>query len=671
MCGPAAIALLWCFGAGAAAAQQAPSEPPPQPQSTTEPAPAGEADAPDIFNLELDELKKLTVVGASKVEQKTTDAPASITIVTADEVKKYGHRTLADILRSVSGFHVSYDRNYSFLGVRGVNRGDANSRMLVLVDGHRMNHNLSDGGFIGTEFPIDVDLIDAVEIIRGPSAVLYGNNAFFGVINVRTKRGDAFSGVETSAEAGSYSTYDGRLTYGKQFANGIELVLSGTYGQSDGPERLYYREFDDPATNHGVAQDMDDQRTGQAFGRISWKGLTLQGAFSRRSKTDPTAPFFTSFNDPRMERTEQRGYLSLDYTADIAEDLEFSGNAYYDYYDFEMGLPVTGAPLNKEQQVGEWWGFETRLTKRVADKHTFTAGAEYRSDFRQDRLNYDEDPYVVYADIQRNTRANGVYFQSDVQVLKPLLLSAGVRYDQYDDVDATVNPRLALIYHPDEASAIKAIYGTAFRAPNFFERLLQSPTAPLEPETIETLELVWEQQWDARLRSSVSGFYNQIQDLISLQSDPFGGLSYQNASGAEVLGTEVALDASWADGWSGRASYTFQDAEDRQTDLRLADSPQHLVKLNLIAPAWEDKLFAGLELQYVAERATAQGQRVDDFVLLNLTLFSQNVIKNLEASLSLYNILDQEYSDPATPFHAQDAIEQDGISVRFKLTYRF
>src|SRR5439155_12007827 len=156
------------------------------------------------------------VYAASKLEQKATEAPSSITVIGADEIKKYGHRTLADILRSVQGFHVSYDRNYAFLGARGVSLGDFNSRILLLVDGHRVNNNLTDGAFIDTAFILDVDLIDRVEIIRGPGSVLYGNNAFFSVVNVITRQGKKLAGTEVSGEYGEFETFKGRATIGKQ-----------------------------------------------------------------------------------------------------------------------------------------------------------------------------------------------------------------------------------------------------------------------------------------------------------------------------------------------------------------------------------------------------------------------------------------------------------------------
>src|SRR6185295_4844201 len=118
-------------------------------------------------------------------------------IVTADEIKKFGHRTLAEVLRSVRGIYVTYDRNYANFGIRGFDRpGDFNTRVLLLVDGHRMNDNLYDSALLGSEATLDLDLIDRVEVIRGPSSSIYGNSAFFGVINIITRRGGQIDGAE-------------------------------------------------------------------------------------------------------------------------------------------------------------------------------------------------------------------------------------------------------------------------------------------------------------------------------------------------------------------------------------------------------------------------------------------------------------------------------------------
>lgn len=184
---------------------------------------------------------------ASKFVQKTTEAPTSVSIVTAADIKRYGYRTLADIQGSVRGLIVTYDRNYQYVGVRDFNRpGDYNSRILLLVDGYRINDTLYDTATIGTEFFLDVDLIDRVEVVRGPGSSIYGSNAFFGVVNVITKRGKDFSGAEVSGEVASFGTGKVRMTYGRQHENGIETLVSVSYSGSKGQD-LFYPEFNAPA----------------------------------------------------------------------------------------------------------------------------------------------------------------------------------------------------------------------------------------------------------------------------------------------------------------------------------------------------------------------------------------------------------------------------------------
>jgi len=155
----------------------------------------------DLTDMSLEDLMKIkveSVYSVSKYTQPVTQAPSSVTIVTSDEIRKYGYRTLADILASVSGLYITYDRNYTYLGMRGFGRtGGYNARVLLLVDGHRINDIIYEQALIGTEFPVDIDLIDRVEISRGPSWSLYGSNAVLGVINVITKKAKMINGLQS------------------------------------------------------------------------------------------------------------------------------------------------------------------------------------------------------------------------------------------------------------------------------------------------------------------------------------------------------------------------------------------------------------------------------------------------------------------------------------------
>src|ERR1700690_973390 len=211
-------------------------------------AAAAQRETKDLSDASLEELTRIQVYSASKHMQSASDAPSSVTVITADEIQKHGYRTLADILESVRGFYITYDRDYSFVGVRGFGRlGDSNNRVLVLIDGHRINDNVFGEPYLGTEFLADVDLIERVEIIRGPSSSLYGADAYFAVINVVTRKAPQLKGAELSFASASFGTYQGRASYGGQY-RGIDIMLSGTFYNSRG-ETLFFPQFDSPATN--------------------------------------------------------------------------------------------------------------------------------------------------------------------------------------------------------------------------------------------------------------------------------------------------------------------------------------------------------------------------------------------------------------------------------------
>ncbi len=134
---------------------------------------------------------------------------------------------------------------------------------------------------------------------------------------------------------------------------------------------------------------------------------------------------------------------------------------------------------------------------------------------------------------------------------------------------------------------------------------------------------------------------------------------------------ELDLEGKWASGWEGRLSYAVQKAINEKTGKRLTNSPQHMVKFNLIVPLIQEKLFASLETRYLSERRTLSGKMADDFFVANLTLFSQNFFKGLEVSGSIYNLFDERYGDPGSGEHRQDVIEQDGRTFWLKLKYGF
>jgi outer membrane receptor for ferrienterochelin and colicins len=622
-----------------------------------------------------------SVYAASKYEQKVTEAPSSVSIITADEIKKYGYRTLADILRSVRGLTVTYDRNYSYIGVRGFTRaGDYNARVLIMVDGHRLNDPVYDGVIIGTDFVLDVDLIDRIEIVRGPSSSLYGNNALFGVINVITRRGRDFQGVEGAGSAGSFDTYTARLSGGYRFQNGLEPVLSGSFLTSHGHSQLFFPEFSEPGVSDGIARNRDGDQAYQLFAKSSWRDFTLTAAYNRRKKDVPTASFETLFNE-HEETVDSQGFIDLAYDHAFGPAWRVSGRLAYDRYYYRGIYPYAGddgsVVKNIDPATGEAVGGELQVSTTVLPRNRVTLGTDVRYSFRLDQDNYNLSPFFRYLRSRESSIHWGIYAQDEVTLLSNLILNAGLRYDNYDSFGSTVNPRVALIYTPWATTTFKALYGTAFREPNAYERFYVAPTIKanpdLGPEKITTYEVIAEQAIGANLRGTVVGFYYKLDDVINLVTDPADGVEFfKNSGSIRAKGAEVELEGRWANGVSGRVSYTYQDAEDASTGRPAPGSAAHLAKVNVILPLWRDRLFLGLEGQYQSRRALESGGSLKDFFVANLTLFSVSLpVKGLDLSASIYNILDTRYRDPVGAELRQTGIEQDGRTFRVKLTYGF
>jgi iron complex outermembrane receptor protein len=664
-----------------------------EPEQAQEPRPGPEQEQqsptppPDLSELSLEELAALkidSVYGASMYLQKVTEAPASVTILTAAELQRFGYRTLADALRSVRGFYVTNDRNYSYLGVRGFSRpGDYNARILLLIDGHRLNDNVFGSALLGTEFPLDLELVDRIEIIRGPSSSLYGTSAFFGVINVITRRGDQFKGVELEGGHGTFTARRARGALGWTFGNGVSVVLGGSSYAANGQKRLYFAEFDDPATNHGVAENADRDRADHLFGTVNFRGVTAQGMFGSRTKAVPTASFGTVFNDARSQTVETQGYLALQYKRALAGRWELASRASFNRYlydgDYVFDHSTDDTPLlvvNKDFARGNWWGTEATLTRKVWQRHTLALGGEFRHNSRQDQYNYDEVTLEQYLDDRRSSTNWALYVQDEVALHRTVRVNVGLRHDYYDTFGGTTNPRIGVIYSPVQATALKLLYGQAFRAPNAYELFwrqtdVAKANPELRPETNQATELVLEQYLGPRMRVTATGFHYTVRDLITQQTDPHDDLLvYNNVDAIAAKGLELELEGKWASGLQGRVGYTYQHSRNEQTGLRLTNSPSHLTQLSLISPLGSPRLFLGVESRQMSARRTISGAEVGAVFLTNLTLFTRELPHGVDLSASLFNAFDTRFADPGSEEHRQDSILQNGRSLRVRVIVR-
>lgn len=640
---------------------------------------AAQDGAPDLAEATIEQLGNIKVYSASKRLQAASDAPSSVTVITADDIQQHGYRTLADVLQSVRGFFVTDDRNYSSLGVRGFARpGDFNTRILLLVDGHRLNDNIYDEAMIGTEFPIDIALVERIEVIRGPVSSLYGSNALFAVINVITKRGKDLGGLELWAEAASLNTYAGRISYGQKLRQ-FDFLLSGTFYGSRGYDQLFFPEFNKPETNNGIASHADDTQLGNSLATIHFRDFTLQSAFGTREKGVPTAPYGTLFNNPGTRTTDSHTYIDLRFDHTFARSWNILARTFYDRYTYagtyiysSSGNSAAISP-NLDVADGKWWGGELQLSKMFPAHNQITAGTEYRDNFRQDQTNYNLNPYSLLLNDKRTSAVAAVYLEDEVTLPRSLILNFGFRYDHYNILDTSADPRAALIYRPWSHTAFKGIYSEAFRAPNVYELyysvLPNLPSPDLKPEKLRSTEFVWEQGITSHLWLSTSAFCNWIGGLITEEPVDDNAVRFRNLQNARSAGLELEIQGQLPKGLEGSASYSFQETKDRVTGQFLSNSPRGLGKLSLSQSLLGKRMFASMDAQYRSRIQGIDGDTVSPFTVVNFTLLGRGIGKHLDLSGSIYNLLDKRYFDPPSIANLQNDIQQDGRSFRITMMW--
>ncbi len=656
---------LLAFGAPAVSAQApAPSEP----QRSVP------ADDPVLADLDLEDLVNVKVYAASKFVQDVAQAPASVTVVGSDEIRRQGYRTLADILRGVRGFYITYDRNYSYVGVRGFLRpGDYNGRVLLLLNGHRMNDTIFEQALLGTESPVDVSVIDRVEVIRGPSSSLYGTSAFFAVINVITRSGRSVSGGEVEVTGGSQNRLQGRVTAGGRTAHGFEGLFSVSAYGSDGNNRLYFPEFDVPPGSGGFALDADRDRASSIFASGTAGGFSGQAGLGSRTKVIPTAPFDTLFNDPRTQTRDIRGFADLQYTRRLDSRTTLVLRGAYDQYDY-FGAFAYETGLFHDDARNAWMTTEGTVVRQIG-KHALTIGAEYRHNFRQNQSAADETGPLL--DDRRTSETAGVYAEDEYRLSRRVLLNAGLRWDEYFGIfGGTVNPRVAVIVTPVERSTVKLLYGRAFRAPNPFELYYDQSalSAQLGPERLETYELALEHRLTPRLQGSVSLFRNHVSELIVQQSgsdETIDGLYYRNGDGVLAKGVELELQGELPGRVRARISQVFQSASLESYDQRISNSPRLLSAVVLDAPVPGTDAVVAFNATHVGQRRRVLTGEVEGAFVANLSISRRDQERGLGVGVTAYNIFNAAYADPGSVEHRQGTLPQDGRTAAVRVSWRF
>jgi outer membrane receptor for ferrienterochelin and colicins len=653
------------------------------------------AAAQSLADLSLEDLMQIDagqVFGASERLQPSIEAPASVSFITAQEIQRFGYRTLADILRSVRGMYVTNDRNFSYIGARGFGKpGDYNSRILLLINGHRVNDNIFGQAEIGAEFGLDPATFERVEVIRGPASSLYGDSAFFAVVNVITRSGDSLNGTATTVETGTLGTGLFRASTGRRLSNGLDYIFSTTVEHSDGIEKLYFPAFDTPDTNNGIAEGLDGEGVKQFYGRMAFKGLSVTTMYGTRQRDIPTASLQTVFNEQAWHEqgTDRHGLVDALYGRSFGETrLTLRGS--YDRFTFSgiypMAVEPDGTPtlVGEATGVGARWSGSAGVTQPLPGRQILRAGVEYIDNISQDRRGgFVGDPIPALFDLKESSQQQALYVQDEIKISRWFIFNGGLRYDKYEQFDR-VTPRAAFIFMPSSAQSFKYLFGNAFRAPNGWELndfYFGERVHTLRPESIDTHEVVWERYFNDRLRTATSAYWYKADRLITpaLDDSTFLGATFVNQGEVRAKGLEMEAQIRLRGESRALVSYAIQSAVDQQTGDELPNSPRHVAKGRISLPGPIARSFVSLEAQYLSSRGTVPrfdgngnfaAGRVKGAAVANLTLV-QPLGRAWELSGGLRNLFDAKYADPVSDQHVQEAVEQNGRTARIGLTWKF
>jgi iron complex outermembrane receptor protein len=524
--------------------------------------------------------EQLKVEAATKTEIPISKAPSAVTVVTAKQISESGARTVPDILRLVAGVNVRWNPMTQTIDIRGFGENPFANRVLMLIDGAPVNSGDTGGFPLSPAFDLfPIENIKRIEVVRGPGSSLYGENAYWGVINIVTLSGEDLAGGQAQLFAGARSTGLVNAMYGKKTANGSYLASVRAY-QSQMPEEFW---TDDKSKVRGTDVFLKASR-GDWQGSLYRHDDHLNG-FNEEFPPDLGLPPGTGFSSAH-DLIQALTIASLRYNhAPANAPITYSADLSYAHRN---GMHCAGCHAAQElpefshradhgyQAIGDF-----RAGLHMIPMHDILVGVEAR---RLDRAEHVQE-LSPDATVASGYNKLAVYAQDQWDALPNLLrIVAGIRYDNKTSLfSSKTSPRLSFVYTPSSRLVVRGGYSTAFRFPTFSELYQDSwfinasnpdipglliplstfnPNPNLKPEEISTFDLGGEYQLSPTMsvkadlyRSRVKNFIVIVQNLLA----PLPTFGWENQpANARIMGGEVELRANVTGRVTGFVNYAHE-----------------------------------------------------------------------------------------------------------------
>ena len=673
----------------------------------------------DFEELDLETLlafSDITLSVATRSEQPPEEAPGAVSIVTSDDLKAMGARSLDEALQAVPGVDVTYDAlgrpRITMRGMPTGATGGASENVLILMNGQRIDDPI-EGGATSLEFTTPVGNIQKIEVLRGAGSALYGSGAMGGVINIITFTQKDFTGIEASAGIGTFTTQDYALRLGSE---GRTLKIAGyiNFQHGNGARRIVGADaqtaIDDGLAAQGVApaslapgRATDNYKIFETNYTASYKDYEfhLRVGTQRSPGAIGVADALGDSND----MPERKILVDVNHRDDLPDGWTLDERASYEQFDARRSLQAF--PPDFTQLLGDQgsvtypsgvfvqedlssrrYGVDVTAQKSIpqhslqmglgiARESTFDTDLRSNYDFRT-AMPMDQFESIPGAAPDEGRGLVSLYAQDVWSRFSKVTLTGGLRFDHYGGVGGVVSPRLAAVFRLPKATSLKVLYGHAFRMPTLAEQYFDLPgylgNPSLKPMKADTLEASVSYAV-RRLRLSGGLFQTFLRDEIVADGEytPGSSRSIVNGPGRDVRGLEVELRQGFGVASSFFLDYAYQHSDDQATGLASPGVPASIGHLGATF-AFAKSLRATPSLVFTSSRPRAVGDSrsaVPAYALLDFALRAPDIYRGVLLSLSARNLLNKSYFSPAPEGGVPGDYPRPGRTLFLSASYQF
>jgi len=549
------------------------------------------------------------VVTATKSHHILKDAPVSTSVITKREILAAGIQTTADAIRWAPGMNISGGAPFgASRRLTGLLQGLPAQYSLVLVDGKRTkSEHIHTGSNMNL---IPIEMVERIEVVKGPASALYGSDAFGGVINIITNPIPKRPSFATNVSSGSFSTQNLAFSHGGRFGK-VGYLLSAKLSDTDGVEGNWYKQKNALAKTAYALTEKDT---------LNLNAKYYQNNYLRSNK---------EVEDDRID-------LSLDWNRDIAENSKIKAGGSFCRF---TGSRKEATNITAQADI-VYQGL-------LLPKHLVTSGLEAR---------YEEFERVATA--RESESIPSFYIQDEIEVIKPLTFALALRLDSHPKAGAVLTPKASTLFKITENTSLRGSIGRGFRAPSLqdlyeyhynHKTYWRDGNPNLKPEYSTTYNLGVEHQFKKSLLGRLSVFRNDFSDMIAVvdtgkEEDSLPVLQRENIKTAHTQGAEVEMRCKIAD-LTAMIAYTFLSTEDDEGKV-LSYNPKHSTTLRLMYDVKKIGLTLYLSAEDIRERfykdKGGENQELEDYSLLSFNI-TQRLIKDINIFFTVGNILDQKF----------------------------